>query len=264
MRYAPAHRLLPPLFLVPPVGVGGLCYAPLVRHLGPDWPAIVLRPPGEEYELGPQSRVEDLAARYVAQVQEAQPEGPILVGGWSTGGVLAFETARQLLAQNFHIPLIFLLDSFLPRLGPMPPPRRPEWPLRLFARQLALEVHGPAPLPVLVQEVLRKGKEAQLLPADMSADQLLRTAQDFAAQLRAVRQYDPLPGSEKILLFRVSSSLESRAEPLQGWDGVASEVGLRVVPGTHYTMLRAPQVAVLAEEMCACAQVIVWTVPDSL
>src|ERR671913_266264 len=51
--------------------------------------------PGNE----PDGTVEAMAARYVAAVPTAQPEGPYEVVGYSLGGLIAFEVARQLAAE---------------------------------------------------------------------------------------------------------------------------------------------------------------------
>ncbi|MCO6009310.1 SDR family NAD(P)-dependent oxidoreductase [Actinoallomurus purpureus] len=55
--------------------------------------------------------VEERAARYAALIREAQPEGPYRLGGWSFGGVVAYETARIL----GDVELLALIDAGIPR-----------------------------------------------------------------------------------------------------------------------------------------------------
>src|SRR6185369_16148080 len=43
--------------------------------------------------------VEEMAARYLAEVRRVQPQGPYRLGGWSMGGLVAFEMATQLAAE---------------------------------------------------------------------------------------------------------------------------------------------------------------------
>src|SRR5205823_2243155 len=54
---------------------------------------------------------------YVAALQAVQPVGPYLLGGWSFGGVVAFEMAQQLHAQGQTVALLALLDSWAPTPG---------------------------------------------------------------------------------------------------------------------------------------------------
>lgn len=58
--------------------------------------------------------IEELAAIYVGEIGRRQPEGPYLLGGYSVGGVLAFEAARQLLEDGNHVEKLFLIDTACP------------------------------------------------------------------------------------------------------------------------------------------------------
>lgn len=58
---------------------------------------------------------------YMAEIQRRQPKGPYLLGGWSAGGVLAYEMTRQLLAKGEKVEKLFLIDSPFPiRLEALP------------------------------------------------------------------------------------------------------------------------------------------------
>ena len=50
-------------------------------------------------------------AHYVAQVQSVQPNGPYLLGGWSLGGIVAFEMAQQLQRQGQTVALLAMLEG---------------------------------------------------------------------------------------------------------------------------------------------------------
>ncbi|EHA28257.1 hypothetical protein ASPNIDRAFT_43430 [Aspergillus niger ATCC 1015] len=58
--------------------------------------------------------IEELAAIYVGEIKRRQPEGPYLLGGYSVGGVLAFEVARQLFEDGNDIEKLFLIDTACP------------------------------------------------------------------------------------------------------------------------------------------------------
>ncbi|MEI7031841.1 non-ribosomal peptide synthetase/type I polyketide synthase [Streptomyces pratensis] len=89
-----------PLFCFPPAGGHGLVYRGLAAHL-PDHTVI-----GFNYLPG-----EDKAARYADLVEEAWPDGPYLLLGYSLGGNLAFETAKELERRGRRVDHVVILDS---------------------------------------------------------------------------------------------------------------------------------------------------------
>ncbi|WP_192758898.1 type I polyketide synthase [Actinomadura algeriensis] len=97
-----------PIFIAHPAGGTTACYRQLVELLGADQPVYGL----ERFEDAPP--VEERAARYVRHLLEAQPEGAFRLGGWSFGGVLAYETARQLRAAGREVEFVALFDAGLP------------------------------------------------------------------------------------------------------------------------------------------------------
>ncbi|KAJ5080836.1 polyketide synthase [Penicillium angulare] len=64
-----------------------------------------------------QPSVEEMAGIYVAEIKRRQPKGPYFVGGYSIGGVVAFEVTRQLLEGHNEVEKLFLIDTISPTLG---------------------------------------------------------------------------------------------------------------------------------------------------
>ncbi|TGO57837.1 hypothetical protein BCON_0061g00020 [Botryotinia convoluta] len=58
--------------------------------------------------------LEELAAIYVAEIKRKQPEGPYLIGGYSIGGVVAYEIVRQLLEDGNEVEKLFMIDTACP------------------------------------------------------------------------------------------------------------------------------------------------------
>ena len=85
-----------PLFLIH--GVDGMVarFQALVRYLEPDQPAYAIQSQALFPELTALTRVEDMARYYVPEVRSVQPQGPYHFLGYSFGGLVAFEMARQL------------------------------------------------------------------------------------------------------------------------------------------------------------------------
>ena len=98
LRSARAERALEQ-FQLPPGGV--LCYQELAKQLGPEQPFYALQSPGLNEGEAPAASVEAAAAVLLEQLQAVVaglPRGrqTFHLGGWSMGGVVAFEMALQL------------------------------------------------------------------------------------------------------------------------------------------------------------------------
>ncbi|CAM2067520.1 SDR family NAD(P)-dependent oxidoreductase [Sulfidibacter corallicola] len=63
-------------------------------------------------DRAPMQGVRAMAAFYIHAIQSVQPEGPYDLGGYSLGGLLAYEVARQLQELGQSVQTILMLDSF--------------------------------------------------------------------------------------------------------------------------------------------------------
>ena len=59
-------------------------------------------------------RIEDIAAQYIQEMRQVQPEGPYFLGGTCIGGVVAFEMAQQLHARGQQVALLTLMETWPP------------------------------------------------------------------------------------------------------------------------------------------------------
>jgi len=183
-----------------------LCYADLVRHL-PVRPLYGLEDTGSGA-----ASLEDLAARYAGAIAAAQPGGPCLLGGWSFGGLVAWETARRLEGMGREVGLLALLDSRPPDPGAAVP-------------DLGGALGGTVP----------------------NAD--LRAA--VHARLEALRSYRPGPLAGPVVLFLAGDHPREEAAGLAAlWRPLApGGLAVETLPGDHFSLLREPAVAVLADKI---------------
>jgi thioesterase domain-containing protein len=84
---------------------------PLCELLGRDQPFYGFLHYGSKGEKIKYKTVESFAADYIIQLQKIIPNGPYFLGGFSFGGVLAFEMAIQLQKAGYEVPFLALLDS---------------------------------------------------------------------------------------------------------------------------------------------------------
>lgn len=114
-----------PLFVVHD-GIGDVFYATrLSGHLGPDQPLYAIQPALVRSATAVETSIEQLAGRYLGEVRRVRPHGPYQLYGFSLGGLIAFEMARQLQAAGEQVAFLGLGDSSAPRLA---------WPHRARAR----------------------------------------------------------------------------------------------------------------------------------
>lgn len=238
---------LTPAFFVHPAGGGVGSYFSLAHALGRERPIYAL---AGTLAAHASRQVELIASNYVDAVRAVQPDGPYVVGGWSSGGVVAFEMARQLQAAGAEVALVVLLDSMPPGTGTANDRLSL---LAGFAGNLGI------PMDVVTEELLRSETETQLnwlvdqahrsraLPPDLSLDDLRRQFDLYLADVEAVRNYHPPADSLPLLLLRAEDE-DELPETISRWTQLSSNrLEVQHVPGDHVTMMRVPHVATLAE-----------------
>ncbi|KAK7931820.1 polyketide synthase [Apiospora marii] len=116
------------LFLVPDGFGSGAVFGPLAPMLArvEDMSVFALNSPfharnNQHAGLDQPPTIEQLAALYVAELQRRQPEGPYLIGGYSIGGLVAYEMTRLLLEDHCQVEKLFLIDTACPALAPSMP-----------------------------------------------------------------------------------------------------------------------------------------------
>jgi enterobactin synthetase component F len=101
-----------PLFCIHPVLGLGWRFHSLASHIDIDVPIYALQSEGlRDLSLLP-ATIEEMAQRYLARIRQIQPTGPYNLIGWSLGGVVAHEIARQLRESDEQIAFLGLLDSY--------------------------------------------------------------------------------------------------------------------------------------------------------
>ncbi|MDU0954961.1 amino acid adenylation domain-containing protein, partial [Bradyrhizobium sp.] len=113
---SPAATEAKPLFIMSQ-GQGSVLYgAKLAARLPDGFPIYGLTSDGQRRDH--LRTVEDIAACFVAIIKQIQPAGPYRLAGWSFGGKLAYEVARQLLSADNDVQFVGLIDTYY---------RRPTW-----------------------------------------------------------------------------------------------------------------------------------------
>ncbi|WP_426446147.1 amino acid adenylation domain-containing protein [Paenibacillus sp. S-38] len=93
------------IFLFPPMIGSGLAFSELAKEL--DTYAVVY---GLDY-IDDAPSEEEMLDRYVRAIIEVQKEGPYLLGGYSMGGNLAFEVAKEMEKRGYTVSHLLMIDS---------------------------------------------------------------------------------------------------------------------------------------------------------
>ena len=92
------------------MGGGIFCYATFAQELGDGQPFYGIEAQGLRAGEEPCASREEMVDLYLSALTERQPRGPYRLGGWSFGGMLAFELARRLESAGESVELLALFD----------------------------------------------------------------------------------------------------------------------------------------------------------
>jgi amino acid adenylation domain-containing protein len=258
-----------PFFCIHPVGGNVLPYMGLAHCLGEHHPFYGLQSPGLDGG-DPLCGIEEMASVYIAAMRKISPEGPYNLGGWSLGGVVAYEMARQLRQQKESVALLALIESYTPAVVEKIERRYfkankletydDEVVLLLnFAgdllgfngEKMPVEAPGSTASPSeLFNRIKDLAERSNLLVPGKSEEQMRRLFRVFEANTQAMSRYHPKPYDGRITLFCGDESMGAGADPEFGWGEMAGGGLLRCdVSGNHYTIIKEPHVRRLAEAL---------------
>ncbi len=103
----------PPIYIVHGAGLHVMLFNVLGNFMDEEQPVFALQAKGLNGDSEPLDRMEDIAAHYVSEILKHNPCGPYTVAGYSFGGLIAFEMAKQLKAQGKEIALLGMFDTIV-------------------------------------------------------------------------------------------------------------------------------------------------------
>lgn len=232
-----------------PVGGGVDCYRAIARVL-PFRSAAIESPALKEERYSPGS-LEKMAQDYL-QVLQSSVKGPVVLAGWSLGGVVALEMAAQLKDRGHQVENLILIDSF-------PPGEALAQSLGIFEAE-----KGDALMQFFLQDFLSRtgGTQAHGAEADVAsllpgvpADEAARLMRAFRTNIGAARGYQPRPYEGKALLIHAASPDQpGQIDKAALWAGLLPNLKTLALEGDHYSLLREAAAAQLARSLSAYVQ----------
>jgi thioesterase domain-containing protein/acyl carrier protein len=241
-----------------------LFYRPLAQLLGPNQPFYGFQSQGLDGRSFKHTSLEAMASYYIEEMRGVQPHGPYFLGGYCTGGMIAFEMAQQLHAEGEEIALLVLFDA----QNPAQPPQRytrvervklrfqygsrlaPSEQIRYFAQQFDGHLKK-------WQERFKKMRY-RMLNIDVDAGVVpdeFRQLHVLLSLERALDGYKPRAYPGRITLFRATTPGEYfcyTADYISdfGWTKLAAG-GLEIhqIPGDHTSMFGESNIGMTAEKL---------------
>lgn len=241
-----------PIFFVHPIGGHIISYFELAKYLGSKRPFYAFQSLGLESEEAILTNIKEMANFYIKEMQDVQEEGPYIIGGWSFGGVVAFEMARQLVEKGIKVEAIILLDTWAPDIYNV----TSEWDdLAVFMndlmKQYNLEVSEELILGYKnlsmqderIDYVISYLKSHSKFKQDIQVEDLEKMIRVFQINLNAYRNYQPEKLDQDILLFTANhqDKENNHAEDDTLFWGKYVQKELKVIElnATHYSMMQS-------------------------
>jgi aspartate racemase len=255
----------PPLFLVHGLVGNVLNYYGLRHHVSPDQPVYGLQAEGLSSGRASHFSIADMAAHYVDTVRSVQPTGPYYLGGFSAGGLVAYEMAQLLTASGEQVKFLALFDSSIDVVGG-------HWfktfhskrakdrtiralrvnflmmrqdGLRKFARQKALNMSVNFRIMLWLMAGRLAAKASGGGPAP--EPRFLSVREAFT---RAIRSYTPSKYEGSAVLFRTHGSDLENPDPSNGWRNyISGNLEIHEVDGDHNNIFREPHIGRLSHQL---------------
>lgn len=231
-----------PLFLVHAEQGNILFYRPLLPYLSDNRPVYALQSERLDGKRFAVNSVGKLAESYRREIETVQPNGPYFLGGYSYGGHLALEVAKQLQARGETVSHVFLFDTIAPLTSKITVPMRT---MEDRARRIYHKI----------LRALRKGKRAGsasyianswrhrtlrrggLLPSDKRIKYLMWNHKRIKAN------YCPAPYSGDAVLFYTA---ERSKRSLARWRSfLCGNLKVHRIPGAHVDVFKEPTLGAL-------------------
>ncbi|CDH31403.1 non-ribosomal peptide synthetase [Xenorhabdus bovienii] len=254
----------PTLLMIHPAGGNILCYHPLVREMGADYPAYGLQVANFGQDAPHNHDIKSLAEFYLTQSGSLIQRTRLVLGGWSLGATIAFEMAQQLAQKTGVAPTVLVLDQPAPQVDidnsvQMNKDER----LVRFVRKVELFLGTSLNISCSVltemseaqrsELFLTEFKRVHLVPDNISNREFQYFLVILRAHIHATDQYQGKIYPGKILVVEAEETLPGRTklgEPGLGWQPLSYD-RLKIINamGNHVSMMQEPYITHIANQL---------------
>ena len=258
------HGSKPPLFLVHGLRGNVLTFYGLRQHMPADQPLYGVQANGLAAGRAVFVSILEMAEHYIKEIRSLQPVGPYFLGGFSAGGLVAYEMARQLHEAGECVQFLALFDSYVDVAGGY-------WLKSFYSRRalrmslLALRatlhsIKAEGFILVLGKKLQNMGVNIRIMAWILLGKISGRTMGSESAQpnflnpheafTRAIRVYSPRPYPGPAISFRSAGLGVETADFSEDWARfITGKLERQVIRGGHEDIFREPHIAGLAQQL---------------
>jgi acyl transferase domain-containing protein/thioesterase domain-containing protein/acyl carrier protein len=256
-----------PLFVVSGMFGNVLNLSHLAHLLGEDRPFYALQARGLYGDVPPHESFEEMAQDYLTEIRQIQPKGPYLLGGFSGGGLIAYEMANQLIKAGEEIQLIIMLDT--------PVYRPPEFNLADKLSMMLQDIQRDG-IDIVRKRIQAKREwrereaDREALLTQQNGDNLSFQSERIGQAFRvAVARYQVPKLDVDVAVFRPKLDIHYRLSGNRllkadrtfqsvdnGWSPFVRNLDVQEVPGNHDSMVLEPNVRVLVSKIRRAIQAV--------
>ncbi|SDZ22918.1 thioesterase domain-containing protein, partial [Thermoactinomyces sp. DSM 45892] len=239
-----------PFFCIHPAGGTVFCYIKLAKVLESNCSFYGIQSPYLEMDPINEKSLKEICSIYVGEIKRKQPKGPYKIGGWSAGGIIAYEIARQLLEQGEEVSLLALMDSDFSSF-------RHEITEEDAIIQIAQAIFKDSwekvkeelkdkDIDTMYEYMLNEAKAQELFPPDTERERIERLAKAafFNTKMLTDQKLDSYPN--EVIYFNAEEGKDLSIE----WSEVLKDkIKIYNIPGSHMDMMDSPAVELIAEKL---------------
>jgi thioesterase domain-containing protein len=260
-----------PLFCIHGLTGDVFWFGRLVQHMNPDQPLWGLQSQGLDGIQAPLATIEEMASLYIREIKSIQPAGSYDICGYSFGGSLAYEMACQLEAQGDEVSRLIIIDHANAKSGYYQVKLSPSFFIHVlrnlphrFSDVLNLK---PYQLLARINRKLRTSlkllnpKDRTQMSRRPDASDIIDNAAHLPAQVQKVIEanyqaaikFNPGAFHGPLILLRARGGrLLVSHDPFLGWGKFASNISVRMIPGSHLSLFEPHRVQHLARALQGC------------
>lgn len=253
---APALAAKPTVFLLPGWGGDSAVMVRFRKSLADAVQFVVVDYPDMDTCSTAQMRDLDVIMQAVLdRIETTAPQGPVMLTGFSYGGLIALEAANRLQAKGRDVAFLGALDTLVSQ--ELRRQTKPKSPLVWWGEFFHALRHGGWRWKLrneAAEMVVRSGRYEfarklgdwlnPVLPADAWR---LRRHLVKRLRLEALNGWKPQPFNGRVTLFRTNLYTDYGATPDLGWNAVTNDLNVVHIGGGHLTMFEPPYIDVLRD-----------------
>ncbi|MFD2147086.1 thioesterase domain-containing protein [Mucilaginibacter antarcticus] len=234
-----------PLYIVQGDSGNILNFSNIIRYIDRDQPVYGLKAIGLDGIHAPFEDLKDIAAHYITEIIQHNPDGPYLVAGYSSGAYVAVEIRKQMIEMGRDVQPLIIIDADAGMT---------EYKLRYKLIPKKIKRHYPKILNFLKSSLTQPSllvknniffksfsHSKESIDSGFSVEQLREIK---SKRERAFRNYIIEPFNDKVTLLKATISVHYIDQGnVLGWEQYAKKgVDLYKVTGDHFSILLPPHV----------------------